>query len=72
MNITVLFIVGSIALFLASWLAFDLAVALWFRPKYGTPTITHEVRRLGRRYLAATFLAGLVIGLVCGHLFGDF
>ena len=59
-------------LLLCVWLAYDVGVAAYLRPRFGTPTLTSEVIRLSKLYPAVPFLTGLVIGLVCGHLFGQF
>jgi len=65
-------IVVPLALLVVSWLVGDFLIAAHYRPRFGVPTITARVQELSRRYIALPFVTGLVLGLVCGHLFGQF
>ena len=57
---------------LLCWLVYDLVVVAccWRAPTW--PTITATVQRLSTAYPAVPFLAGLSLGLLCGHLFLQF
>ena len=71
-RVTELFVVVTALGFLVIWLAFDLLVVSYLRPKYGTPTITHWIQATSATYPAIPFMTGLILGLICGHLFGQF
>lgn len=77
MNLTfVLIMVFAVpAAFLATWLFGDLYIKLVLRKHKGNenyPTITEEIQAVSSKVIAYPFMAGLIIGLIAGHLFGQF
>jgi hypothetical protein len=72
MDFTGTFLTISVVLFLMSWLVVELAIVFYYRPRFGTRTITAEVQRLSGEYPAIPFFAGLVIGLLTMHFWGCF
>lgn len=65
-------IIGLLPVLALVWLAYDVLVAVWLRPKYGLQTITAWIQTQSAKYIAIPFLTGLIFGLVFGHLFGQF
>ena len=66
---------GVPILFLLIWLFGDLWIKFVIRKQLGNedyPTITDLIQTLSSQYIAIPFMAGLVIGLITGHLFGQF
>lgn len=53
-------------------IVYDILVARYLRPRYQTLTITARIQGLSKEYIAIPFSVGLIVGLVCGHLFGQF
>ena len=72
MSLTDLLILVPVLLWALIWLIGDILIATWLRPRYGIRTITSRLQQLGSAYPAVPFLAGLVIGLLCGHLWLQF
>lgn len=65
---TAFFIVVTLAGFLGGWLVFDVYVVVKFGLASGK-TISWVILSASRKHIAIPFLTGLLIGLLCGHLF---
>lgn len=66
---------GVPILFLLVWLIADLWIKLVIRAQRGQenyPTITGKIQTLSSQYIAIPLMTGLIIGLILGHLFGQF
>jgi len=60
-------VVGSLAALALAWLVADI-----FFYATGRETITRFIIRASERHIAVPFLAGLLLGLLLGHLFLQF
>lgn len=72
MNITDAFIFCTTGGILLLWLLYDIAVLTFLGARFGTLTITRELQRISSKYIVIPFMSGLILGLICGHLFGQF
>lgn len=70
MDVTLAFILITLAIFWISWLVFDLWVVITKPP--GIHTITHEIQETSVKSIAFPALSMLLLGLILGHLFLQF
>ena len=59
-------------LLLFAWLIGDIYIYAYLKPTYGTKTITTRIQEISSEYIAIPFMTGLILGLLFGHLFGQF
>lgn len=67
MSVTALIVVIPLAILTIIWLVYDIYAAINKKQ-----TITQWIMYMSQEYPAIPFLTGLMLGLLCGHLFLQF
>ena len=65
-------VIGLFPAGLIVWLFYDVLVELYLKPKFGVPTITHEVITISKAYPIIPALSSLILGLLIAHFWGQF